>query len=81
MSLTDLDAFLEHARHTPALETQLNGPLELEALLELAAAEGYALTEADVLAAQEREEARLSDEELQQRAGVDARKLRSFIPS
>ena len=81
MSLTDLDAFLEHARQTPALQAQLNGPLELEALLELAASEGYALNEADVLAAQEREEARLSDEELQQRAGIDARKLRSFIPS
>ncbi|MCP9915957.1 Nif11-like leader peptide family RiPP precursor [Cyanobium sp. ATX 6F1] len=81
MSLTDLDAFLEHARRTPVLESQLKGPLELEALLELAASEGYALSEADVLAALEREESQLSDEELQQRAGVDARKLRSFIPS
>lgn len=41
MSLRDLDAFLEHARRTPELQSQLNGPLELEALLELAAAEGY----------------------------------------
>lgn len=81
MSLPDLDAFLEHARRTPGLQAQLNAPLELEELLELAAAEGYVLSEADVLEAQQREEARLSDEELQLRAGVDARKLRSFIPS
>ncbi|MCP9848335.1 Nif11-like leader peptide family RiPP precursor [Cyanobium sp. Morenito 9A2] len=81
MSLDTLDAFLAHARHTPELQEQLNGPLELEALLALAAASGYAISEADVLAAQEREESKLSDWELQERAGTEARKLRSFIHS
>jgi hypothetical protein len=33
-----------------------------------------------VIAAQQREEARLSDAELQHRAGEEARRLRHFIP-
>jgi predicted ribosomally synthesized peptide with nif11-like leader len=51
----------------------------LEAFLELARGAGYALTEDDVIAAQVRQEATLSDTELQERAGVEARKLRNFI--
>ena len=80
MSLAQLDAFLAHARATPALTARLQEPLALEELLELAAAEGFALQEADVIAAQVREEERLSDEELQRRAGAEARRLRTFIP-
>ena len=55
-------------------------PLALEELLELAASQGFALQESDVIAAQVREEERLSDAELQRRAGAEARRLRSFIP-
>ncbi len=80
LSLDQLDAFLAHARRSPALHGQLQQPLELEALLALAAAEGFAVVEADVIAAQAREEEGLSDEELQRRAAQDARKLRTFIP-
>jgi hypothetical protein len=46
----------------------------------LAAGEGFAVEEADVIAAQLREEERLSDTELQRRAGEEARRLRTFIP-
>ena len=49
-------------------------------LLELAAAEGFAVLEDDVIAAQVREEQRLDATELQRRAGLDARRLRTFIP-
>ncbi len=80
LSLDQLDAFLAHARSSSSLSEQLQQPLELEALLALAAAEGFLVSEADVIAAQAREEESLSDEELQRRAGQDARKLRTFIP-
>jgi predicted ribosomally synthesized peptide with nif11-like leader len=53
--------------------------LDLEAFLALARGAGYALTEDDVIAAQVRQESTLSDTELQERAGVEARKLRNFI--
>ena len=80
MSLAQLDAFLAHARSTPELAQRLHHPLALEDLLELAASEGFVLQESDVIAAQLREEERLSDEELQRRAGAEARRLRTFIP-
>ena len=80
MSLAQLDAFLAHARATPELAERLQRPLALEELLELAASQGFALQESDVIAAQVREEERLSDAELQRRAGAEARRLRSFIP-
>ncbi|MFM2081086.1 MAG: hypothetical protein RLZZ124_895 [Cyanobacteriota bacterium] len=80
VSLEQLDAFLIHARATPALAERLQGPLPLEDLLALAAAEGFAVEEADVIAAQLREEEGLSDAELQRRAAQEARRLRTFIP-
>lgn len=80
MSLDQLDAFLASARSTPELAEQLQQPLTVEALLALAAAQGFHVEEADVIAAQLREEEQLSDEELQRRAGEEARRLRSFIP-
>jgi predicted ribosomally synthesized peptide with nif11-like leader len=58
----------------------LQQPLDLEDLLQLAQAEGFALNEQDVIEAQLREEAHLSDAELQRRAGEEARRLRHFIP-
>ena len=80
MSLQQLDAFLAHARERPALAQRLREPLELPELLELAAAEGFAVLEDDVIAAQVREEQTLDATELQRRAGLDARRLRNFIP-
>jgi predicted ribosomally synthesized peptide with nif11-like leader len=80
LSLALLDAFLAYARSNPTLAQRLQQPLDLEELLALAAAEGFDLQEADVIAAQLREEEHLSDQELQRRAGEEARRLRSFIP-
>ena len=80
MSLEQLDAFLAHARSQPALAAQLVQPLAAEHLLELARSQGFAVEEADLFAAQQREEQRLSAAELQRRAGDEARRLRSFIP-
>jgi len=85
MSLQQLDAFLAHARTAAgadgeALRRDLASPLDLEAFLALALRHGYPLAEADVLAAQAREDSRRSDAELQRQAGEEARRLRSFIP-
>jgi predicted ribosomally synthesized peptide with nif11-like leader len=80
VSLEQLDAFLARARSAPELAEHLRRPLPLEELLQLAAGEGFAVEEADVIAAQLREEERLSDTELQRRAGEEARRLRTFIP-
>ena len=79
MSLEHLDAFVAAARHDPALQARLQQPLELADFLALARGAGYALSEADVIAAQARAEQGLSDQELQRRAGEEARKLRHFI--
>jgi len=80
VSLEQLDAFLAHARSQPQLAERLQQPLDLEDLLALAASEGFAVQEADVIAAQVREEDTLSDQDLQRRAGEEARRLRHFIP-
>jgi predicted ribosomally synthesized peptide with nif11-like leader len=84
MSLEQLDAFLAHSRGRPELDARLHAqeedPLDLEAFLALARCEGFAVEEADVLAALQREEANLSDAELQGRAAAEARRLRHFIP-
>lgn len=83
MSLDQLDAFLAQARRDPLLRQRLRDPAdppELEEFLALARAAGYGVEEADVLAAQQRAEAQLSDAELQRRAGEEARRLRHFIP-
>lgn len=79
MSLEQLDAFVTLARSRPELAEQLAEPLELEAFLSLAAAEGFALQAEDVIAAQQRQEQQLSDAELQQQAGLEARRLRHFV--
>ena len=72
---------MAHARQSPQLATQLAEPLELQYFLELARGAGYALEEADVIAAQQRQESNLSDAELQERAGAEGRRLRNFIYS
>lgn len=82
MSLTELDAFLEHARGRSDLQARLrdpDSPLELSDFLKLAQAEGFAITESDVIEAQQRQDSFLSDEELQRRAGTEARRLRHFL--
>ncbi len=83
MSLEQLDAFLAHAHQLPDLESRLHdheSPLDLAAFLALAREAGFCVDEEDVIAAQQREEESLSDEELQERAGQEARRLRHFIP-
>ncbi len=80
MSLEQLDAFLAHARQQAHLRPRLQQPLDLEELLEIAQAEGFSVSEQDVIAAQLREDEHLSDQELQRRAGEEARRLRTFIP-
>ena len=82
MSLEQLDAFLASAKDDPELNARLHNPaepLELADFLALARGAGYELSEADVIAAQVRAEQGLSDEELQSRAGAEARRLRHFI--
>ena len=80
MSLEQLDAFLAQCRRQPELQAQLREGVDLEAFLALAMGEGFVVEEADVIAAQQRAEADLSDAELQRRAGEEARRLRHFIP-
>jgi predicted ribosomally synthesized peptide with nif11-like leader len=82
MSLEQLDAFLDHAHREPELDRRLHDhgdPLDLAAFLALARGAGFAVEEADVIAAQQRQEETLSDGELQARAGAEARRLRHFI--
>lgn len=79
MSLELLDAFVSQARIRPELAARLAEPLDLEAFLALAASEGFELQPEDVIAAQQREQDRLSDAELQRQAGDEARRLRNFV--
>jgi predicted ribosomally synthesized peptide with nif11-like leader len=79
VSLEQLDAFLALARGRDDLASRLAEPMELPDFLALARASGFVVEEADVLAAQQRQEAQLSDAELQRRAGEEARRLRHFI--
>ena len=79
MSLEQLDAFVAAARSQPELQARLKQPLELAEFLDLARGAGYGVDEADVIAAQARAEQALSDQELQRRAGEEARKLRHFV--
>ncbi|MEB3242452.1 MAG: Nif11-like leader peptide family RiPP precursor [Cyanobacteriota bacterium] len=80
MSLEQLDAFLAQSRSQPELAVQLREGVDLETFLALAGAAGFSVEEADVLAAQQRADALLSDADLQRRAGEEARRLRHFIP-
>lgn len=82
MSLEQLDAFLAHARGIPDLDRRLHDhqdPLDLSGFLAMARSAGFEVDEADVIAAQQRQEEELSDAELQRRAGEEARRLRHFI--
>ena len=80
VSLEQLDAFLAQSRSQPELQARLQEGVDLEAFLALAREQGFKVEESDVIAAQQRAEADLSDTELQRRAGEEARRLRHFIP-
>ncbi len=80
MSLEQLDAFLAQSRRQPELHAKLHEGVDLGTFLALARSAGFAVEESDVIAAQQRAEDGLSDEELQRRAGEEARRLRHFIP-
>ena len=66
MSLEDLDRFLTLRDSDPDLAKALAQPMDLERFLGLAAEHGFALSEADVFAAQQREHHARTAAELQQ---------------
>ena len=80
MSIEDLDRLLARRKTDPELALQLQQPLSLDEFLELAQQHGLEVTEADVFAAQQRDEKDCSAAELQQRMGDEVRRLRHFIP-
>ncbi len=79
VSLDQLDAFLSHSRQRADLQEKLHRGVDLDSFLALARDAGFAVQENDVIAAQQRAEADLSDAELQRRAGEEARRMRNFI--
>ena len=79
MSLEDLDRFLMLRDSEPDLAKALAQPMDLEGFLGLAAERGFALSEADVFAAQQREHQARTAAELQQDQAVELRRLRNFI--
>lgn len=79
MALADLDRLLELRGQDPELAKAMAEPLAMDQLIALAAARGLAVTEADVLAAQERAEAVMAPQQLQERVAQEARRLRHFI--
>ena len=79
MSLEDLDRFLTVRDSDPDLVKTLAQPMALERFLGLAAEHGFALSEADVFAAQQREHHVRTAAELQQDQAAESRRLRNFI--
>ena len=79
MSLVDLDRFLTLRDSDPDLAKALARPMDLERFLGLAAEHGFALSEADVFAAQQREHQARTAAELQQDQAAESRRLRNFI--
>ena len=79
MSLEDLDRFLKLRDSEPDLARAFAQPMDLERFLALAAEHGFALSEADVFAAQQREHQVRTAAELQQHQAVESRRLRNFI--
>jgi len=79
MSLEDLDRFLQLRDSEPDLARAFAQPMDLERFLALAAEHGFALSEADVFAAQQREHQVRTAAELQQHQAVESRRLRNFI--
>ena len=79
MSLEDLDRFLTLRDSDPDLAKNLEQPINLERFLGLAAEHGFALSEADVFAAQQRERHVRTAAELQQDQAAESRRMRNFI--
>ena len=79
MSLEDVDRFLTLRDSDPGLAEALAQPMDLEQFLGLAAEHGFALSEADVFAAQQREHHVRTAAELQQDQAAESRRLRNFI--
>ena len=79
MSLEDLDRFLTRRDSDPDLAQALAQPMDLERFLGLAAEHGFALSEADVFAAQQGEHHARTAAELQQDQAAESRRLRNFI--
>ena len=79
MSLEDLDRFLTLRDSDSDLAKDLAQPMDLERFLGLAAEHGFALSEADVFAAQQRECQVQTAAELQQDQAAESRRLRNFI--
>ena len=79
MALADLDQLLALRVDDAALAEQLKGPLDLEGLIAIAAERGLVVTEADIFAAQQRDQAASSSAQLQREAAQDALRLRHFI--
>ena len=79
MSLEDLDRFLMLRDSDPDLAKALAQPIGLERFLGHAAERGFALSEADVIAAQQREHQARTAAELQQDQAAESRRLRNFI--
>ncbi|MGC6483949.1 MAG: Nif11-like leader peptide family natural product precursor [Synechococcus sp.] len=79
MALADLDQLLAMRRDDPALAERMADALELEELIALAADRGLQITEADVFAAQQREQSSAPAGQLQQQAAQESRRLRHFI--
>ena len=79
MSLEDLDRFLTLRGSDPNLAQAVAQPMDLERFLVLAAEHGFALNEADVFAAQQREHHARTAAELQQDQVAESRRLRNFI--
>lgn len=79
MALADLDRLLELRGQDPELAQAMAEPLAMDQLIALASARGLAVTEADVLEAQERADAAMAPQQLQERVAQEARRLRHFI--
>ena len=79
MSLEDLDRFLTIRDSDPDLVKALGQPIDLERFLGIAAEHGFALSEADVFAAQQREHHARTAVVLQQDQAAESRRLRNFI--
>ena len=79
MSLEDPDRFLTLRDGDPDLAQALAQPMDLERFLGLAAEHGFALSEADVFAAQQREDHARTAAELQQDQAAESRRLCNFI--
>ena len=79
MSLENLDRFLTLRDSDPDLAKAFAQPMDLERFLALAADHGFGLSEADVVAAQEREHHARTAAQLQQDQAVESRRLRNFI--